>query len=360
MIRMERRVYATAKGGSSGPSTHRVVVYGAYGHTGRFVTAELRRRGLVPVLSGRDGGKLAELGAEYPDLEVRPAAIDAPESLEAAFSGAAAVVNCAGPFLDTAPPVATAAVRCGVHYFDVAAEQAAVQAVHRRCAADAVAADIAVVPAIAFYGGLADLLATAAMADWADADEIEIAVALDRWWPTTGTRRTGERNTAQRLVVTGGALMPIAEPRPTRTWSFPDPFGVQEVIGNPFSEIITMVSHLQVPEIHSFINVAPLEDLHDPATPPPEAVDETGRSAQRFVVDVAVRKGPGERRLSVGGRDIYAVTAPIVVEAVLRTLDGRSSRAGVAAPGEIFDAADFLDALSPDPLAVLRSPALRT
>jgi short subunit dehydrogenase-like uncharacterized protein len=356
MFGMERRVHATPVPDSSDLSTHQVVVYGAYGHTGRFVTAELRRRGLVPILSGRDPDKLAELGARYPDLEVRAAAIDDPESLLKAFSGAAAVINCAGPFLDTARPVAAAAVRSGAHYLDVTAEQPAVQAIYRQHADSARAAGVAVVPAMAFYGGLADLLATAALGDWATADEIAVAVALDRWWPTEGTRRTGQRNTAHRLIVTDGQLTPIPDPPPARTWSFPDPFGAQQVTGIPFSEIITMVSHLPVPKIHSFINVAPLQELRDSATPAPEAVDETGRSAQRFMVDVVVRKETSERRVTVAGRDIYAASAPIVVEAVVRLLDGRSSTVGVAAPGEMFEADDVLDALSPDPLTIVRRP----
>jgi hypothetical protein len=212
---------------------------------------------------------------------------------------------------------------------------------------------------MAFYGGLADLLATSAMGDWPTADEITVAVALDRWWPTEGTRRTGQRNTAQRLVVTDGRLTPVPDPPLTRTWPFPDPFGPQQTVGIPFSEIVTMVTHLRVPEIHSFINGAPLQDLRDPATPTPEAIDETGRSAQRFMVDVVARNGTSERRITASGRDIYAVTAPIVVEATVRILDGRSSTVGVAAPGEMFDAADVLDALSPDPLTITRSAGTR-
>lgn len=35
-----------------------VAVFGAYGHTGRFVVAQLLERGFVPVLSGRDAGRL--------------------------------------------------------------------------------------------------------------------------------------------------------------------------------------------------------------------------------------------------------------------------------------------------------------
>ncbi len=333
-------------------SSRPVVVYGAYGHTGRFVVAELRRRGMVPILSGRDAAKLTALGTEHPDLELRPAAVDDPQSLQRALAGAAMVINCAGPFLETARPVAAAAVRSGAHYLDVAAEQAAVQDVYRQHAVDARAAGVAVVPGAAFYGGLADLLATAAMTGWATADEITVAIALDRWWPTAGTRRTGERNTARRLVVTDGVLAPVPDQPPLRNWLFPEPVGLQEVVGNPFSEIITMAAHLSVSTIRTFLSRAPLQDIHDPATPPPEAVDATGRSAQRFLVDVVVRNGATERRITAGGQDIYAVTAPIVVEGAARILDGRVATLGVGAPGALFDATDVLDALSPDPLTI--------
>jgi len=43
--------------------SHRVAIYGAYGHTGRFVVAELLRRGFVPVACGRDAARLHELAA---------------------------------------------------------------------------------------------------------------------------------------------------------------------------------------------------------------------------------------------------------------------------------------------------------
>jgi short subunit dehydrogenase-like uncharacterized protein len=42
------------------------------------------------------------------------------------------VVNCAGPFLDTALPVVEAALRAKIPYLDVAAEQAAAQSIRAR------------------------------------------------------------------------------------------------------------------------------------------------------------------------------------------------------------------------------------
>ncbi|MCQ0007271.1 NAD(P)H-binding protein [Actinomadura madurae] len=67
-------------------SGQRVAVFGAYGHTGRFVVAELRERGYVPVLSGRDAGKLRALAASHPGLEARPASVDDPGSLDRALA----------------------------------------------------------------------------------------------------------------------------------------------------------------------------------------------------------------------------------------------------------------------------------
>jgi hypothetical protein len=62
---------------------------------------------------------------------------------------------------------------------------------------------------------------------------------------------------------------------------------------------------------------------------------------------VVVRSGDEQRRAVASGRDIYAVTAPLVVEAAARILAGSGDRAGVASVGARFDAADFLRSLSP-------------
>ncbi|GAB3888443.1 hypothetical protein GCM10029964_056100 [Kibdelosporangium lantanae] len=70
------------------------------------------------------------------------------------------------------------------------------------------------------------------------------------------------------------------------------------------------------------------------------------RSAQTFLVDVLVRSGDTERRVSAAGQDIYAVSAPLAVEAVDRVLTGRTRATGVVSVGEGSDALGFLRALS--------------
>ena len=300
----------------------RVVVYGAHGHTGRFVVRELERRGHRPILAGRSGdGRIAE--------------VTDPAALDRALAGGEAVINCAGPFLDTARQLVDAALRAGIHYLDVTAEQTTTQATL------SVDADVCIVPAAGFYGGLADLLATSVAGD--TVATVETRIALDRWWPTPGTRVTGQRNTAPRLVVVAGALVPLELPGSSR-WRFPPPFDEQDMLEVPFSEIITLHHHLRARDIRTHLNVAPLADLRAPDTGAPVAVDEHGRSAQQFVMEVIV----DGRVARASGQDIYAITAPLVVEATERVLDGRVRRTGAGGLGDLFDARDFLAALAPD------------
>lgn len=325
-----------------------IAVFGASGHTGRFIVAQLLRHSFAPLAIGRDSAKMAEAGFQQSGVPVRTASIDNPASLDRALADAAAVINCAGPFLDTADALASAALRARIHYLDVSAEQPSAQAIFDRFGDAAQQSGVVVLPAMGFYGGFADLLATAAMGNWdslAEIDEIRFGIALDSWRPTQGTRITGQRNTTRRLVIEGGKPVPLAQPAPQTFWDFPEPFGRQDITEVPFSEVPVIARHLRVARLHTYLNNAPLRDLRNAATPPPVA-DETGRSAQIFLVEVVVRSGSSLRRAIAQGRDIYAFTAPLVVEAVERILDRRVRGSGALAPGEAFDAADFLQALS--------------
>ncbi|MFD6348580.1 saccharopine dehydrogenase family protein [Streptomyces roseolus] len=328
-----------------------VTVFGAYGHTGRFVVAELAARGFTPVLSGRNAQTSEEMARAH-GLEARVASVDDPASLDRALAGTAAVINCAGPFASTTGPVIEAALRARIPYLDVAAELEAnldTFAHYRERARDAGAV---IVPAMAFFGGLGDLLTTAAMGDWTEADEAHIAYALSHWHPTAGTRLSGAVSRARRgdhrLRYSGGRWQRRTDAAPTLKWTFPEPIGRRPVIGEfTMADVVTVPQHLSIPEVTTYMSAGAARDVAAPHTPAPTATDEHGRSDQTFLVDVVVRSGGTERRATAGGQDIYAVTAPLVAEALERVLTGRTRTLGVASAGEIFDAPDFLHALAP-------------
>ncbi|MFF5701202.1 saccharopine dehydrogenase family protein [Streptomyces sp. NPDC012794] len=332
-------------------SEQRVAVFGAYGHTGRFVVAELLGRGYTPVLSGRDADKLKATAHEA-GLDARVAAAGDPVSLDRALAGTSAVINCAGPFASTTAPVIEAALRARIPYLDVAAEIEANLDTFAHFSGRAREAGALVVPAMAFFGGLGDLLATAAMGDWTEADSAHVAYGLSHWHPTAGTRLSGavsrERRGDHRLRYTGGRWERRTDAPPALEWSFPEPMGPRRVIGEfTMADVVTIPSHLSIPDVTTYMTAEAARDVVSPDTPAPAAADESGRSDQTFLVDAVVRSGGAERRAVARGQDIYAVTAPLVVEALDRVLGGRTRAVGVASAGRMFDAAGFLRALSP-------------
>jgi NAD(P)-dependent dehydrogenase (short-subunit alcohol dehydrogenase family) len=334
-----------------------VTVFGAYGHTGRFVVSELVKRGWTPILSGRDPDKLNALGDVYPGLDLRPACVDDAVSLDRALAGGTSVINCAGPFARTSAPLIEAALRAKIPYLDVAAEIEANADTFAQFADRAREAGIVIVPAMAFYGGLGDLLATAAMGEWKAADEICIAYALSSWKPTLGTRAASQvsrqRRSGRRIVFSNHRMEFRTDDAPILDWTFPAPIGTQAVVGEfTTADSVTIPRHLRTAEIRTYMTLAPLKDLDDPDLSPPPATDNSGRSAQTFLVEVVARSGGEERRVVARGRDIYAITAPLVVEAAQHVVSRRARGGGVFAAGEIVDARDFLRSLCPTHVSV--------
>lgn len=335
----------------------RVTVYGAYGHTGRFVVAELVKRGWSPVLAGRDPAKLEALGAQFPGSAVRAASVDDPAALDQALAGSSAIINCAGPFAETAPALIEAALRSKIAYLDVAAEIEANLDTLANYAERAREAGIIILPAMAFFGGLGDLLATAAVGDWPTVDEISIAYGLSSWQPTNGTRAAGQisrqRRNGRRIVFSSGRLQYRDDQAPIGEWTFPEPLGKQTVATEfTMADAVTIPHHIPTAGLNSYMTIIAVSDLIDPGAQPPTPVDARGRSSQTFIVEVVARSGGQVRPASASGRDIYAVSAPLVVEALERILDGPPRTPGVFTAGEIFDADDFLQSLSPDHLTL--------
>lgn len=105
-----------------------IVLFGATGYTGRRVAEAMVRRGLRPVLAGRDAAKLASLARRLGDsgpsgeLDVaRADVVDVP-SVRALISRGDVLVSTVGPFLRLGEPALRAAVDAGAIYLDSTGE----------------------------------------------------------------------------------------------------------------------------------------------------------------------------------------------------------------------------------------------
>ena len=82
--------------------------------------------------------------------------------------------------------------------------------------------------------------------------------------------------------------------------------------------------HIATPDVDVFMTVDAIRDLRDPDVGGPTAVDGSGRSGQTFVVHAEATLDGETRKRLANGRDIYATTAPILIECMERVL--RASR----------------------------------
>lgn len=124
------------------------LLYGATGYVGEAAARESVRRGMAPILAGRNAAAVSALAREL-GLPHRVAALDDPRAVEAMLDGVAAVLHCAGPFLYTSRPMVDACLRTGAHYLDITGEFPVFEAIAARDA-EARERGVMLMPAVGF------------------------------------------------------------------------------------------------------------------------------------------------------------------------------------------------------------------
>ncbi len=141
----------------------RIVVFGATGYTGRLVTDELVRRGVRPVIAGRDAGRLARLGDELGGgLQTCVADVEHPHSIAALVDEGDVLMSTVGPFVRWGQPAVLAAVARRATYLDSTGESAFIRDMRERVGRRAADAGVPLIPALGYDylpGNLAGALA---------------------------------------------------------------------------------------------------------------------------------------------------------------------------------------------------------
>ncbi|GAA1365924.1 saccharopine dehydrogenase NADP-binding domain-containing protein [Streptomyces beijiangensis] len=322
-------------------------VYGATGHTGRLVAAELLSRGQAVLLAGRNADALHALAGELgsPGLvRTQTAPLDDPAALRRLAEAADVLIHCAGPFTTTGMPVATAAAEAGTHYIDHAIEPHPVKNLFETLQATAGRTGAVMIPQMSFYGGLGDLLAAAVAEGMPDADRVTVGYSVTGWRMTKGARNTAELLIGEidRVSFTDGALRVGPVEIRNAVFPFPPPVGPRSVIAPfPSGEIVTIPRHIPARTVEAQLTSSTFEEEQifssEDATP-----EERARTDFMVAVQVVGASGGG-RNGHVRGHDIWRVGAlASVVAATLLTSGEGPSKTGVLSAAEAFPAADFL------------------
>jgi short subunit dehydrogenase-like uncharacterized protein len=163
------------------------MIYGANGYTGAMTAREAARRGMQPVLAGRNAEALQQLGREL-ELPVRVFGLDDPAALTQSLEGIDLVLHCAGPFSATAGPMMEACLARGCHYLDITGEIDVFALGHSKHEA-ARRAGIVLLPGSGFDVVPTDCLAAMLKARMPDATQLVLAFEAGGG-PSPGTAKT--------------------------------------------------------------------------------------------------------------------------------------------------------------------------
>lgn len=231
----------------------RWMIYGANGYTGRLTAHEAVRRGLRPVLAGRNREALTALGAElHLPVEVFP--LDDAAVVAERLRGHRLVLHCAGPFSATSQPMIEGCLQAGAHYLDITGEISVFENAHRQ-AELAERADIVLIPGVGFDVVPSDCLAASLVRALPAATELSLAFEA-AGGPSPGTAKTSVEGLARGGAVRrDGRLERV--PLAWKTRTVPFAHGERFTMTIPWGDVYTAHVSTGVPDIAVYMSVPP-------------------------------------------------------------------------------------------------------
>jgi short subunit dehydrogenase-like uncharacterized protein len=231
------------------------LLYGANGYTGELIAREAVKRGMKPVLAGRNRTALQALAAKL-NLEYRVFELGDPKVIEAGLKSCDVVLHCAGPFSHTARPMIDACLLTHTHYLDITGEIAVFELA---ATYDAVAkmAGIMLLPGVGFDVVPTDCLAAELKSQLPSATHLTLAFRglgiMSRGTTLTGLEGMATGGTVRR----DGKLIPVPTAWKTRHIDFGNGRGPISTITVPWCDVSTAYYTTGIPNIEVYMAFKP-------------------------------------------------------------------------------------------------------
>jgi short subunit dehydrogenase-like uncharacterized protein len=340
------------------------MIYCANGYTGELAAREAVRRGLSPVLAGRNAEAVKRLARDL-GLQSRAFSLDDRQGTAAELYGVKAVLHCAGPFVHTSAPMVAACLATRAHYLDITGEIPVFEAILGR-GEEARRAGVALLPGVGFDVVPSDCLAARIAAALPDATELALAFYAANTSTSRGTMKTMIESLPHAGAIRkNGRIRPVPVAWDARQIDFGGAAGSKWAMTIPWGDVSTAFHSTGIPNIRVYTGTPPgtIRRLKRLAFLLPLAGwKPVKRFAQRWVEKRVT--GPsaeqresgrmylwGEARNPAGGTatalletpEAYRLTAISAVECVERVLAGRV-QPGAWTPSKAFGA-DFVGEL---------------
>jgi short subunit dehydrogenase-like uncharacterized protein len=231
------------------------MIYGANGYTGELIACEAKKQGQSPVLAGRSTAKIAALGRLL-NLPSRGFSLDTRGAIAQALQGMRLVLNCAGPFSQTADPMMRACIAAKAHYLDITGEVDVLERAHR-FDAEAKAAGVVLCPGVGFDVVPTDCIALMLKKALPDATELALGFDLTGREMSAGTSKTFVEAMGQSgKIRRNGRLVDFAVGRGLRRIDF----GRGEKLAMPirWGDVASAYYTTDIPNIMVFTPISPV------------------------------------------------------------------------------------------------------
>jgi short subunit dehydrogenase-like uncharacterized protein len=231
------------------------MIYGANGYTGALIAREAKSRGKSPILAGRNEPQIAALRNEL-QLPARVFSLGSPPAIAEALRGISLVLNCAGPFSQTALPMMRACIAARAHYLDITGEIAVFESAHR-LDAEAKAAGVVLCPGVGFDVVPTDCVALMLKRALPEATELALGFDMTGRNMSKGTAKTFVESMGNTgMVRRGGRLVEFPIGRGGRRIDFGR--GERRAMPIPWGDVFTAHYTTGIPNIAVYTPISPL------------------------------------------------------------------------------------------------------
>ncbi len=231
-----------------------ILLYGAYGYTGRLIAEELKKQGLDAVLAGRREKPLQEMANEY-GWEYKAFDLSDKETLEGTLHQVPLVIHAAGPFIHTAQPMIDACLVTQTHYLDITGEIPVFE-MAARYDDQAKAAGLVVMPGTGFDVVPTDCAARYLKDQLPEAIDLQLAFASAGGGFSRGTAKTMVENLGKGGAIRkDGQIITVKDAYAGRTIPFMDKDRFAMTI--PWGDVSTAYHTTGIPNIKVYMSTHP-------------------------------------------------------------------------------------------------------
>ncbi len=232
----------------------KILIYGANGYTGKLIVDKAINFDYDITIAGRSVKSIYEMGKEYnlPYLSFSPIEIESNPKILKEFD---IMLNCAGPFSQTAKPIIDACLKSNTHYLDITGEIDIFRlgkSYHQK----AIDSNVIICPGVGFDVIPTDCLASRLNESLPNADELILGFES-----TAGKISPGTMATSIESLGYGGRIRKNGEilkvPLVYKSHKFDFGNGSKTMVTIPWGDVATAGYSTRIPNISVYIPMHP-------------------------------------------------------------------------------------------------------